>query len=404
MCGRRTAGIVSPTIALAGSLAQRPHHGGHAWVFLQYLLGLRRLGWDVLFLDAIEPDLCVDERGRRVPVAESVNLRRLDSLMRDVGLDGHWTLLHDAGRDTFGVDRATARERLEDAPVLIDVMGFLDDDELLAAPRRRAFLDIDPGFGQMWKVLDLADVFAGHELFVTIGERIGAATCAVPTLGFDWITTKQPVVLEHWPVVESRPEAPTFTSIASWRGPFGPIELDGRTYGLRVHEFRRFLELPARTSARFEVALDIDGAETSDLEALARHGWHVVDPVVAAGDAWRYREYVQRSTAELMVAKQMYVATRSGWFSDRSACYLASGLPVLAQDTDLDGLVPTGCGLVAFADVDSAVTGVEAILRDYDEHRRAARAIAEQHFASDAVLSRLLEALGVGARPRRNAR
>src|SRR5262249_41041979 len=146
-----------------------------------------------------------------------------------------------------------------------------------------------------------------------------------------------------------------------------------------------------RAPAEFEVALDIHEAEVNDLDALINHGWKLADPRAAAGDPWRYRDYIQGSEAELMVAKNLYVETRNGWFSDRSACYLASGRPVLAQDTGLDGLVPTGEGLVTFSTLEEAVLGVEQIQGDYERHSRAAHEIAEEHFAAERVLSRMLE-------------
>jgi hypothetical protein len=383
------------TIAVAGSLAQRPFHGGHTWVFLQYLLGFRRLGWEVLFVDRLEPEMCVDANGRAVPLHASSNLTYLSQVMDRFGLGDCWTLLYDGGREVVGMDRDEAAARLRHSAFLLNVMGFVDDDELLSVPPRRVFLDIDPGFGQMWRELGLHDLFQGHDDYVTIGENIGQPDCSIPTGGIDWITTKQPVVLDEWPVARAGGPDPRFTSVASWRGPFGPVEYGGRTYGLRVHEFRSLFELPERSPASFEVALDIHEADVADLQALAERGWVRVDPRVVAGDPWRYREYVSASTAELMVAKNMYVQSRSGWFSDRSICYLASGRPVLAQNTGLEAIVPTGAGLLTFETLDEAAGGVDAILGDYERHARAARSLAEEHFSSDRVLSRLLDRLGV---------
>jgi hypothetical protein len=207
------------------------------------------------------------------------------------------------------------------------------------------------------------------------------------------VRTLPPVELSEWPATGGGGNR--FTSVASWRGLFGPIEYEGRTYGLRVHEFRRFAELPRRTSARFEVALDIDDADAADRQRLAEEGWVLIDPRMAAGDPWRYRAYVQGSSAELMIAKNLYVDTRSGWFSDRSACYLASGRPVLAQDTGLGGLVPCGEGLLIFSTLEEAVAGVEEITGDFERHSRAARGIAEEHFAAERVLPGFCEQAGI---------
>jgi hypothetical protein len=381
------------TIVIAGSLAQRPFIGGHTWVFLQYLLGLRRLGWEVLFVDRLEPGMCVGEGGEPSSFAGSVNVRYLAQVMERFGLGDRWSLLYDGGREVAGLDRDEVIERTARSAALINVMGYLEDEEILGTAPLRAFLDIDPGFGQIWKALGLHDLFRGHDRFLTVGGRIGSADCAIPTVGLDWIPIKPPVEIAEWPAQAER--GTRFTSVASWRGAFGPLEYDGRTLGLRVHEFRRFFELPERASFGFEVALDIDETETKDLDALGVHGWRLADPREVAGDPWRYREYVQRSSAELMVAKNLYVETRSGWFSDRSACYLASGRPVLAQDTGLAGLLPTGEGLLTYSTLEEAVAGVEEIERDYERHSRAAREIAEEHFAAGRVLPRALEELGV---------
>ena len=369
---------------VAGSVAQRPHHGGHAWVFLQYLLGFRRLGFDVLFLDRLEPDMDADESHVRV----------LAALMERFGLGDSWALLLDGGQEMAGRPRSEVVETARRSVLLLNVMAYLDDDEILAAAPLRAFLDIDPGFGQMWHELGLAEPFRGHDRHVTVGLRVGAPDCAVPTCGIDWITTPPPVELAEWPA--GRGHGRTFTSVVSWRGPFGPIEFGGRRYGLRVHEFRRFLELPTLTGVPLEVALDIDDADRADAERLEQHGWKLVDPRAAAGDPWRYRDYVRSSLGEIMIAKNLYVDTRSGWFSDRSACYLASGRPALVQDTGLDGLLPLGEGLLTFSTPEEAATGMETITRDYDRHSAVAREIAEEYFAAERVLPRLLGELGVG--------
>jgi hypothetical protein len=186
-----------------------------------------------------------------------------------------------------------------------------------------------------------------------------------------------------------------FTSVGSWRGPFGPIEYEGVTYGLRVHEFRKFADLPRRVTSPLEIALDIDDADARDVELLRAGGWRLRDPREVAADPWSYRSYVQRSSAELMVAKNMYVESRSGWFSDRSICYLASGRPVLAQDTGFSHYHPVGRGLHAFTTLEEAAEGVARIVADYDAQSRGAREVAEEQFESSRVLSRLLRKLRI---------
>jgi hypothetical protein len=381
-------------IVVAGSLAQKPMQGGHSWVFLQYLLGFRRLGWDVLFLDRLEPEMCVDDAGNACSLDHSLNLRYFLEVMASFGLEGAFALLCNRGARCIGLSRQQVLERVAGSAFILNVMGFLDDQEILGRVPRRVFLDIDPGFAQMWYDLGLADLFCGHDDFVTIGENIGRPGCTIPTCGIEWIATRQPVVLDRWPPRDAASDAP-ITSIGSWRGPYGPLTYRGRTYGLRVHEFRAFAPLPRLSDRSFQLALDIHAAEVNDLALLADNGWSLVDPIAAAGDPLSYQAFIQGSWAEYMVAKNMYVQTNSGWFSDRSICYLASGRPVLAQDTGLGRLYPMGEGLLTFASLDEARAGVEALSRDYAGHARAARALACAYFDSDKVLGELLRKLGV---------
>jgi hypothetical protein len=385
---------MAETVVIAGALAQKPRRGGHTWVFLQYLLGFKRLGWAVLFLDRLEPGMCVDAAGQPCPLDQSLNLRYLLGVMESFGLSDAFALVYDGGERFVGLSRQQVLQRVERSALFLNIMGFFTDEEILSHTSRRVFLDIDPGFGQMWQDLGLHNPFQGHDCYVTIGENIGQPDCTIPTCGLEWITTPQPVVLDSW-----RPQIGTrngpFTTVASWRGAYGPVEYRGKTYGLRVHEFRKFALLPRLSGRPFQAALDIHPAEERDLALLETNGWSLVDPKTVAGDPWAYHAYIQGSGAEFMVAKNMYVQTNSGWFSDRSICYLASGRPVLAQDTGFKRLYPTGEGLLTFATLEEALSGVEELSRDYAHHARAARDLATDYFDSDKVLSRLLSKLGV---------
>jgi hypothetical protein len=387
------------SIVIAGSLAQKPARGGHTWVFLQYLLGFQKLGWDVVFLDRLEPDMCIDDAGARVPVESSRNVRYFLEVMSRFGLDGSFGLLCAGDTNTIGLSRAEILERVSTSAALINIMGFLKDDEILTAAPKRVFLDIDPGFGQMWQALGQHETFSGHDAYVTIAENIGKPECAIPTCGLAWITTRQPVVLDEWPVApvaRGGDGKGAITSIASWRGAYGPVEYQGTTYGLRVHEFRKFAALPSLTARPFEIALDIHPADVKDVDLLCGNGWSLIEPRRAAGDPWRYRDYIRGSAAELMIAKGMYVQTHSGWFSDRSICYLASGRPVLAQDTGLGDALPTGEGLMTFDTVEEAAAATRAIARDPARHALAARRLAEDFFDSSKVLGALTRKLELG--------
>jgi hypothetical protein len=367
-------------IAIAGSIAQKAGNAGHTWQFLQYLLGFRRLGWEVLLLDSLES---------ADPLAQEASVRYVADVMRAHGLENAWTIALGDGLHA-GVERAAVLAFVAGSDLLLNVMGFCTDEELLAAAGRRVFLDTDPGFAQMWFELGLADLLAGHDVHVTIGERVGEPDCDVPTCGLRWVTTPQPVVLDAWPRASAAPRRP-FTSVASWRGAYAPVDYRGRRYGLRVHEFRRFARLPELTGRAFELALAIHAAEAPDLALLRDTGWTLVAPDEVAMTPATYRRFIAESTAELMVAKGIYVQSRSGWFSERSICYLASGRPVVAQDTGLADRYPLGSGLLAFETLDEAAGAVEAIAADYDRHAADARALAEACFDSDKVLARLLE-------------
>lgn len=360
---------------------------------MQLALGLKRLGCEVLFLDRLGPDLCVDDHAQPSTVERSVNLRHFLNVMEQFGLGESFSLFYNRGEQVIGQSRATVLEKARQADCLLNVMGYLVDEEILSRTKRRVFIDIDPGFPQMWRELGLHDAFHGHTDFVTLGRNIGRTDCAIPTCGLNWITMPQPVVLEHWPAQPPKPGG-AFTSIGAWRGPNAPIEYRGHTYGLRVHEFRKFVELPCRCpKAKFEMALDIHPADARDLESLQANGWSTVDPLEVAGGPKEYRTYIAGSKAEFMVPKQMYVDTNSGLLSDRSVYYLASGRPVLARDTGIKHLYPTGEGLLTFSTLDEAAAGVEGINGNYARHCKVAREIAEEYFDSDKVLARLLEEL-----------
>ena len=341
------------TAAVGGAMASKAGSGGEAWVRLSYALGLRRLGYEVRLIEEA-PDASPEavEYARRVAAS-------------------------------FGLDYELAGSTDKGGDLLINVSGNVRSPALLGRFRRTAFVDIDPGFTQFWHEQGLAPI-PEHDVYFTIAANLGSATCPIPTCGIEWRPTRPPVVLDQWPAADGGFDR--FTTIATWRSPFGRIE----PYGLKHHEWRKFMTLPGRTGLPFEAALHIHPGDAADRDALDAEGWRLVDPAVA-GDPERFREYVRRSGAEFSVAQGIYVETESGWFSDRTVRYLASGRPVLVQNTGLEGELPVGEGLLAFRTFEEAVAGAHAIVDEYERHVRAARAIAEEHFDSDQVLKRLLE-------------
>jgi len=378
------------TILLCGMIASVPQQGGATWAVLQYLLGFRQLGHDVYFVEPLEPAAVQPES---TPFYRSANAAYFREVVAEFGFERSSALLLAGTQQTVGLPYERLREVARRADVLINISGMLTDEALMSPIPRRAYLDLDPAFNQLWQAAQGIDMrFAGHSHFVTIGQAIGKPGCAVPTCGLSWITTPQPVVLSHWPVAD-RIIYDALTTIANWRG-YGSIEHEGVFYGQKAHSLRQFIALPALTGERFTLALAIHPGEEHDLAALRSNTWQLADPVEVVGTPASYQGFIQGSRAEFGIAKSGYVAARCGWFSDRSTCYLASGRPVLAQGPGFSDFLPTGEGLFAFETIDDVFAGVEALERDYARHTRAARAIAEEYFDSDTVLARLLEHIG----------
>jgi hypothetical protein len=378
------------TILLSGMIAADPYQGGATWAVLQYLLGLRRLAHDVCFVEPVPP---ASLRPAGTDLEHSRNAAYFHAVVAEFGLRGAAALLLAGTRTTVGLPYDTLRRFAARADLLLNVSGMLQDPDLTGAIAVRAYLDLDPGFVQLWHAQGIDMRFAGHTHFVTVGQALGTAGCAVPTCGLIWIPTWQPVVLEHWPLAGAVPHD-ALTTVGNWRA-YGAIEHEGMFYGQKAHSLRRLITLPTRTAEKFLLALAIDPGEVADLAALAANGWGLVDPARVASTPGDYRRFLQGSKAEFGIAKSGYVAARCGWFSDRSACYLASGRPVLAQETSFSRLLPCGEGLFAFATEDDVLAAVAALNADYARHARAARALAEEFFDSDKVLARLLNQVGV---------
>ena len=234
--------------------------------------------------------------------------------------------------------------------------------------------------------------FSGHDRFVTVGQAVGGYGCDVPTCGLAWITTPQPLVLEYWPVAESMLHD-ALTTVANWRG-YGSVEHGSVFYGQKAHSLRDFFRLPTLTDEEFVLALAIHPDERKDLESLRANGWQLLDPASVASTTGDYRRFIGGSKAEFGIAKSGYVESRCGWFSDRSACYLASGRPVVAQETGFSRFLPGGAGLIPFTTIEEALEGIDEINGRYALHSRAAHEIAEVYLDSDRVLTRLLENVG----------
>jgi hypothetical protein len=378
-------------ILVSGMMAGDPHQGGATWAVLQFLLGFRRLGHDVCF---VEPILQSSLRPSGSPLASTINAAYFQSVVGAFALEQKAALFRPDNRETVGLSYDQLCWVGRQADVFLNISGLLAEPTFTETIPVRVYLDLDPAFNQLWQLQGIDRGFAGHTHWVTIGQALGKPGCAVPLCGLPWLTTLQPVVLEHWPVAQ-RIKCDAFTTVGNWRA-YGSIEQDGVFYGQKAHSLRQFISLPGRTPEKFMLALAIHPQETGDLEALAVHGWQLLDPAEVAGSPADYRLFIQGSKAELGIAKSGYVVSRCGWFSDRSICYLASGRPVLAQETGFSRFLPIGQGLFAFETLDDILAGIDAVNGDYHRHARAARAVAEEFFDSDKVLTKLLAKIGVG--------
>lgn len=372
-------------ILFAGSIG-RSGLGGQAWANLQYLLGLRELGHEVFYLeDCGECSWVYNWEAGEWTYDLAYPAAYVRDCLEPFGFKDRW--LYRAGNETAGMSLNDFHHACDVTDLLImRAIPIWDWRKEYDGPRRRIFIDVDPGFTQ----LTIADGDLGlgeairrcHRLF-TLGQRLGAPDCICPTLGWEWLKTLPPVLLSEWPFLQGEP-ATHFTSVMRWSG-FHDSTYEGKTYGQKDQEFARFLELPRLTTQKFRIALN-------GPEDLSRFGWEIVPGEVATRAPQAYREFIQRSRAEFGVAKHGYVQMRGGWFSDRSVCYLASGLPLLLQDTGLRDWLPVGEGIVLFHDPPGALAGLQQINADYERHRLAARKLAETHFASAKVLTALLDA------------
>jgi len=376
------------TIIVSGAIANKPLSGGEAWVRLTWVLGLRRLGYEAILVEQIESADCVDAAGRSAPFDDSVNRRSFEVAMELLAPESPAALLCDGGRTGVGLSFDEVLERARDAELLVNISGHLEIEPIKRAPRRRAYVDVDPGFTQIWA--DGARL-EGHDSYFTVGENIGARGCPIPTGGLEWLPLPPPVTLGDWPRAPA-PHAGRFTSVATWRSPLGTLAYQGTEFEGKHHQWRRMVELPRRSPQEFEIALQIDSGDEQDRIALEAGGWLLVDPRTVAADPRAFRAYVQGSAAEFSVAHPVYVDTASGWVSDRTVRYLACSRPALVQDTGIAGNYPVGQGLLTFRTLEEAVAGAAAIADDYEAHCEAARSLAETRFASDLVLGRFLEA------------
>lgn len=358
---------------------------------LHYIAGLRQLGYDIHYLEIMAwDDECYDLDRNVFSDDCGCGLRILrDALENNPAAASAWTLI-----DRAGVYHGAPRRDLVDAIDRADFVLTLCDpawhDDLERCPRR-AFLDGDPMFTQM-RMLEAgsqtATAVAHYPTLFTYWTRQGAADTTVPAAGRDWISTTAVVATDMWQPAPPRPHS-AITTVMNWNG-FDDVTHNGVTYGKKDRSFWPLIGLPKRTHHTALIAV----GGTPPEERLIANGWTLINPLDVTSTIDGYREFIDGSYADFGIAKDAYVRSRSGWFSDRSLCYLASGRPVLHQDTGFTDWLPTRDGLIAFANVDEVVEGLRAFDRDYDRHSRAAREIASEHFEARTVIARMLDDAG----------
>lgn len=375
-------------VVVLGYLIRGPM-GGLAWHHLQYVAGLHRLGHDVLFIeDSDDYPACFHLDGE-VDTDPAEGLTFVRQTFDRLGLGERWAY-HDAHAACWRGAAAEGAERFcRSADVVLNVSGINPLRDWWADVPVRVLIDTDPVFVQVRHLQsESSRAFArAHNAFFTFAENFGKPGCIVPDDGLPWQPTRQPVVLDAWPL-EPAPKAAAFTTVMQWDS-YRTVEHAGVSYGMKSRSFEPYFDLPMRCGATLELA--IGGASKPPRQKLGAAGWRVRNPISFARDPWEYQRYIVESAGEFSIAKHGYVISHSGWFSERSANYLASGRPVVLQDTGFSDVLPTGAGLMAFESPDEAIDMLDRVERDWARHAAAARAIAEEYFDARKVLGRLLE-------------
>lgn len=358
--------------------------GGRSWAHLQYLVGLQRLGHEVFFLEEYGwPGSCFDPARDVMTDDPAYGLEFLDSLLRPFGLEESWCFLAADGT-YFGMGREQLVELCRGCDLYVSISNINWIPELEEC-RHRILVDTDPVFTQVGSQ-GRGPPFSWYDARFTYGENVHLEGCGMPTAGARWLPTRQPVVLDLWPVVPGSHEGP-FTTVMNWT-PIDDERHRAPQFGQKDRSFEPFLSFPLRSGAPMEVAVDPPAGAA---RRLLKGGWRLADPVQITLSPESYQEYIRASRAEFSVAKHGYVVTGCGWFSERSTSYLASGRPVIVEDTGFSRWLPTGRGVLTFHDVEEALACIEDVNARYELHCRSARDVVEAHFEAGSVLSSLLE-------------
>ena len=370
-------------IVCSGYLVRYPL-GGHSWHHFQYLVGLQRLGHEVTFFEDYGWNDSCYHPGRHIMTADpSYGITYLLSLLRPYGLENQWCYLAEDGT-AHGMPRERLAQLCCECDVYLNLSNINWIPELEEC-RRRILVDTDPVLTQIG-VHGINMPFSWYHALFTYGENVHRPGCDMPTGGESWLPTRQPVVLDLWPIEVGDPSAP-LTTVMNWAS-YKDTEFEGRIYGQKNRQFEPFFSLPSEIGENMELAVN---APVEVQERMAKGGWRLADPRKVTQDPWTYQRYLQGSRGEFSVATHAVVSTRSGWFSDRSSGYLASGRPVVVQDTGFSDFLPCGKGLLAYSTPCEAVAAIRQLREDYDVHCRAARNVVEEFFDARRVLTDLLQ-------------
>jgi hypothetical protein len=376
-------------IVLLGYIVRGPL-GGMSWHHLHYALGLAGLGHDVYFVEESgdSPWCCYDPSRNVTDADPTYGLAYARHTFERLGFGARWAYYDAHTSRWLGPCADSILAVCASADLLLNVSGVNALRPWLQEIPARAFIDTDPAFTQIRHLTEpqARDAAALHTVFFTFGANAGLEGCRLPEDGFPWQPTRQPIFLDAWPATPG-PAGGRFTTVMQWDS-YPAREHQGVVHGMKSESFGAYVDLPERAGPIFELAV---GGSATPADALRRHGWALRDPMEISRDPWSYQRYVRGSKAEWSVAKHGYVISRSGWFSERSAAYLASGRPVLLQETGFSRWLPTGSGVFAFASPEQALDGIEAITARYAFHCTSARAVAEEYFDSRLVLRRLIE-------------
>ena len=366
-----------PTVCLSADAAGYPEGGGHFWVFLNWALGLRALGCDVIWLEPV---------GSRVDRAAEL-VARLKGQLEPYGLDDRVALCRRSGDPMPDIAGALTLDDASDCDLLLN-FRYDAVPEQVARFRRSALIDIDPGLLQTWLRAGLIDI-APHDLYFTIGETVGHADSVIPDCGLQWHYTPPCVALDWWPISGAEPDAP-FTTVSHWAMDEWIEDGDDLYRNDKRSGFLPFLNLPQLTSSSLELATDF-GNDADEGELLRSQGWRVREAVEVSATPWEYQKYIQRSRGEFSCVKPSCVRLQNAWISDRTLCYLASGKPAIVQHTGPSQFLPEDEGLLRFRTCEEASRYLELVASDYDHHCRLARSLAEEHFDAPTVACRVLE-------------